>query len=105
MVLAAIEDVDQERDRVATARECRSGDHVESDPEAQRIAIGKRSRSSQADGEPPEDHQDPDDAERQEYFVAARDEFAPYRDRVAAHCVSSSLFRRRLRNITAPSRP
>src|SRR5207253_8469897 len=77
VIFAAIEDVDEQRQRVAAARERGAGDDVERDPESERIAVGERGRSAESgDEEAPHDQQDAERAEREEDEIAAREELS-----------------------------
>jgi hypothetical protein len=61
VILPAVQDVDEDGNRVAAARQRGAGDHVERDPQAPWIAIVQRRRLTEAEEHAP---QDGDDAER-----------------------------------------
>ena len=63
VVLALVQDVDEQRHRVAAARQRRAGDDVEGDPQPPRVAVVHRGDLAEPDGEAVED-QDRADARR-----------------------------------------
>ena len=71
VVLALVEDVDEERHRVAAAAEGGARDHVERDPDAPRVAVVEVADRGETGGEAPEHHDAAEGRDREEEPVGA----------------------------------
>ena len=71
VVLALVQDVDEQRDREAAAAERGARDHVERDPDAPRVAVVQVAHRGEAGGEAPEHHHAAEGRDRQEDPVGA----------------------------------
>jgi hypothetical protein len=108
VVLALVEDVDEEGDRVAAAAEGRPGDHVERDPDAPGIAVVEVADRGEAGHESPEHHDHAEGRDREEEPVGGGQDRPA--DLAVSRCVAAHGFTSsppsiflRFRQRTAPS--
>ena len=106
VVLALVQDVDEQRDREAAAAECRARDHVERDPDAPGVAVVQVAHRGEAGGEAPEHHHAAQGRDGQEDPIGAGQDGPAHlgvKGGRGAHGFTSSPDGLRFRHRTAPS--